>query len=31
MMPPDVDIVVAYADKWMLDITMYMIELTVYL
>lgn len=29
MPPPDVDIVVTYADKWMWDITMYMIELTV--
>jgi hypothetical protein len=29
MPPPGVDIVVTYADKWMWDITMYMLELTV--
>ncbi|HUR59546.1 MAG TPA: hypothetical protein VM029_17645, partial [Opitutaceae bacterium] len=28
-MPADVDAVVTYQDKWMWDITMYMIELTV--
>lgn len=30
-MPSDVDAVITYVDKWMWDITNYMIELTVYL
>ena len=27
--PPEVDVVVTYKDKWMWDLTMYMIELTI--
>jgi hypothetical protein len=29
MMPPDTDVLVTYWDKWMWDITMYMIELDI--
>jgi len=29
MVPEDIDVIVTYKDKWMWDITMYMIELTI--
>lgn len=29
MAPEDIDVIVTYKDKWMWDITMYMIELTI--